>query len=136
MSTWRAAVDATLNIVRAIPGISTATWPQDSQNAPLFAVGYVGAAEDYSSTPGDRKTLGDIHIEVCTSHTEALKGVAALMPLADSIPAELLKPANYKLGGTVETFRDVIRTGIEQMPISGYMGIRFTLRGVKIITTL
>jgi hypothetical protein len=136
MSTWRAAVDATLNIVRAIPGISTATWPQDSQNAPLFAVGYVGSCDDFGGPPGSRKSLGEIHVEVCTSHTEALKGVAALMPLADSIPAELLKVANYQLTGTVETFQGVRRSGIEQMPVSGYMGIRFTLYGVKIITTL
>jgi hypothetical protein len=136
MSTWQAAVNATLDLVRVIPGVSDATWPQDGQNSIIFAVGYVGAAEDGGYTPGDRRSLGEIHVEVCTSHTEAIAGVAALMPMADSIPAELLKPANYKLSGTVETFRDIIRTGIEQMPVSGYMGIRFTLRGVKIVTDL
>jgi hypothetical protein len=89
---------ATLDLVRASLASPPPHGRRTAQNAPLFAVGYVGAAEDYSgATPATASSLGEIHIEVCTSHTEAIAGVAALMPLADSIPAELLKPANYKL---------------------------------------
>jgi len=133
-SEWQAAVDASLNIVRGVAGISTATWPEDSQNATVFATGYTGEGDDMVGPPGVRKSLGEIVIEVCTSAKEPKVGVPMLMALVDSIPHELLKTANYKLGGTVETFEGVRHTRIQEMPFSGYMGIAFTLYGVKITT--
>jgi hypothetical protein len=137
---WQNAVTATLDLIRTVPGVSTATGPQDAQNAPLFAVGYVGDCDDYGGAmaggAGGRKSLGEIHIELCTDETDAPAVVAALMPLADAIPNKLLHLDNFKLGGTVETFAGIRRTGIQTMPLSGYVGIRFTLYGVKIISDI
>jgi hypothetical protein len=137
MSTTQDVIAHVQKTIRALAGIGAAPdYPPDSLNVFPFALAYQGASEYKYNTPDDMKTLATIEVEIHFSRQDLSAAIKRAMQYADSIPAALL--ADTTLGGTCSTFELIESSGIIPLNYNGVdtIGIRYSLRNVKLLTTI
>lgn len=125
------------NYLSALTGVRAApSYAPDKLDPFPFAVVYPGAGVwEFGATPGEKKGLCTIIVEMHVARKDLPKDLEKAMSFGDSVPNLLMSKMvnDNKWNGKIDTFQDITYTfgalGWNGMPTIGY---RWTVNGIKL----
>ena len=142
MATLEDFIKALQADIGVIEGIRKAPdYPPENLNVFPFSVVYPGKGEWNSDTPGGKRWLGSVIVELHIARVDLARDVQAALGYHESIPNALLKPVatvnGDRFASTIATFGTIDEYfGALNWANTDTIGWRWTINGIKMQSTI